>query len=111
MSDHERDDDGGNLVLDRPPTEERQRLEPPPLYAVIFLNDDFTPMDFVVAVLVQIFQKSVEEAEAIMLAVHNEGKAMVARYPKDIAETRCLQVNQLAASKEHPFRAEVQALH
>ena len=110
MSDHKRDD-GGNLVVDRPPTEDQEKLQPPPDYAVIFLNDDHTPMEFVVAVLLNLFNKSMEEAEALMLEVHKKGQAIVARYPKDIAETKAYQVNAIAQKNEHPFRADVQAIH
>lgn len=111
MSDNQRDDDGGALVVDRPPTEDRERLQPPSDYAVIFLNDDFTPQDFVVAVLVKMFGKSMEEAGKLMLEVHEKGQAMVARYPKDIAETKVYQVNATAQAHEHPFKADVQPVH
>lgn len=111
MSDHERDDDGGNLILDRPPTEDRERVEPPPKYAVLFLNDDFTPMDFVVALLTKFFDKSQEQAEAIMLEVHEQGEGLAGTYPKDIAETKAIQVCTIARDNEHPFRAVARALH
>lgn len=110
MSDQERDDDG-LLVVDRPPADERQRMDPPPRYAVVFLNDDFTPMDWVVGVIVTEFGKSMDEAAMLMLEVHEKGKAMIASFPKDIAETKAVMVNQKAQVDEHPFKATVEALH
>ena len=107
MSDHDRDDDGGALVVDRPPTEDRERLEPPMDYAVILLNDDFTPMDFVMAVLTKLFGKSVEEAEKITMQIHEQGSAMAMRASREICETRAAQVNQSSQAAGHPFKADI----
>lgn len=111
MSEDRRDDDGGAVVVDRPPVEDRERLKPPPNYAVIFLNDDYTPMEWVMAVLTRLFNKSPEEAEKLMMEVHEKGQALIATYQKDIAETKVFQVNSLAQSSGHPFKADVQPLH
>jgi len=104
-------DDDGSLVVDRPPAEERKDLAPPPKYAVMLLNDDFTPMDFVMAVLVKFFSKSQEEAEKITMEVHEKGEGLAGIFPKDIAETKASQVCHIAQSNGHPFRADVKGLH
>src|SRR5210317_28304 len=98
MSDHDIDS-GGEIVLDRSPA--RQKLEPPPMYAVVLLNDDFTPMEFVVQVLIHLFRKSEDEAEAIMMDVHKKGKGIAGVFTKDIAETKVRQVNDVARANKH----------
>lgn len=80
------------------------RLPPPPLYKVLLLNDDFTPMDFVVQVLRQIFSKNREQATQIMLKVHNEGVGLCGIYPHGIAETKVSQVIALAREHQHPLQ-------
>lgn len=80
----------------------------PPLFKVILLNDDFTPMDFVVSVLKSIFQKSSTEAEQVMLEVHNNGFGVAGTYQFDIAETKAQQVHALAHKFEHPLRCSVE---
>ena len=104
-------DDDGALVVDRPPTEDKQRADPPPRYAVVLLNDDFTPMDFVVSVLTHLFNKSKDEAEVIMTEVHERGKGLAGTYPKDIALTKIEQVHNIAQHNQHPFRCEIEPLH
>jgi ATP-dependent Clp protease adaptor protein ClpS len=104
MSEHERK--GGEIVLERVPT--RQAAKEPPKFAVVLLNDDFTPMDFVVLLLINLFRKSQDEAEAIMLDVHNKGKGIAGVYTKDIAETRVHQANSIAQENEHPFRCQME---
>ena len=93
-----------NVVVDRPPVEDRLKLEPPPNYAVVMLDDDFTPMDFVVLVLARLFNKTLDEAEAIMMDVHQKGKARAGCYTHEIAETRVAQVHEIAQDNEHPFQ-------
>ena len=80
------------------------RVAPPPLYQVLLLNDDYTPMDFVVTVLQRIFGKSEEEAAKIMLKVHHEGRGVCGVYPRDIAATRVEMVRQLAFARQHPLQ-------
>ncbi|MCC2596725.1 ATP-dependent Clp protease adapter ClpS [Pusillimonas sp. MFBS29] len=87
-------------VLDRQPA----KLAPPPMYQVILLNDDYTPMEFVVAVLQRIFGKSEEEASRIMLKVHHEGRAVCGVYSRDIAATRVEMVRQMAQARQHPLQ-------
>ncbi|HHU94651.1 MAG TPA: ATP-dependent Clp protease adapter ClpS [Alcaligenaceae bacterium] len=78
--------------------------QPPPLYQVIMLNDDFTTMEFVVAVLTSVFRKSAAEAEHIMLTIHYQGRGICGVYPKDIAATRIQQVHHLAELEQHPLK-------
>jgi ATP-dependent Clp protease adaptor protein ClpS len=78
--------------------------KPPPLYKVMLLNDDFTPMDFVVQVLQQFFAKSREQATQIMLKVHNEGAGICGIYPYGIAETKVNQVVAFAREHQHPLQ-------
>jgi len=96
-------DDSDTAVLDDVALAPK-RLKPPPKYAVVLLNDDYTPMDFVVAVLRQIFNKSDDEATAIMLAVHNDGQGVCGIYTQDIAETRVAQVQVADKEREHPLQ-------
>jgi ATP-dependent Clp protease adaptor protein ClpS len=98
----------GNTVLDRPPLEERNDLRRPPLWQVVIHNDDFTPMDFVVALLITIFQKSEQEATLIMLDIHQKGKGVGGIYPKDIADMRVCQVKAFAEGREHPLLATME---
>jgi len=80
------------------------RQKPPPMFKVLLLNDDFTPMDFVVEVLQQFFAKSREQATQIMLKVHNEGAGLCGIYPRDIAETKVNQVALFAQEHQHPLQ-------
>ena len=89
----------GNAVLE--PL--RSRNKPPRLYRVVLLNDDFTPMDFVVVVLQQFFAKTREEATVIMLKVHREGKGVCGIYPRDVAATKVEQVTAFARLNQHPL--------
>ncbi|HER35147.1 MAG: ATP-dependent Clp protease adapter ClpS [Halothiobacillaceae bacterium] len=75
----------------------------PPMYRVLLLNDDFTPMDFVVQVLMQLFGMTFEQASAVMLEVHNRGRGVCGEFTRDIAETRVSQVNQIAREHEYPL--------
>jgi len=86
------------------PERSATRVAPPPLYKVMLLNDDFTPMDFVVQILQQFFAKSREQATQIMLKVHNEGVGLCGIYPYDIAETKVTQVVSLAREHQHPLQ-------
>ncbi len=80
------------------------RQKPPPLYKVLLLNDDYTPMEFVVRVLQIFFAKSREQATQIMLKVHNEGIGLCGIYPHDIAETKVNQVIAFAREHQHPLQ-------
>ncbi|MDR4126184.1 ATP-dependent Clp protease adapter ClpS [Yanghanlia caeni] len=80
------------------------KVAPPPMYQVVLLNDDYTPMDFVVIVVQHVFGKSLEEASRIMLRVHHEGRGVVGVYTRDIAATRVESVIQLARMNQHPLQ-------
>jgi ATP-dependent Clp protease adaptor protein ClpS len=74
------------------------------MYQVILLNDDYTPMEFVVNILERVFAKTPEQAEQLMLKVHYEGRAVCGVYPRDIAATKVEIVRQLAQSRQHPLQ-------
>ncbi len=84
------------------------RLERPPLYKVVLLNDDYTPMDFVVKVLENIFHKDASEAAMIMLEVHNKGAGICGVYTRDVAETKTDQTLYLARQHEHPLQCVIE---
>ncbi len=87
-------------LLEKP----RPKTKRPPLYKVLMLNDDYTPMDFVVMVLQRYFNKDQEEATRIMLAVHYHGVGVCGVYPHEIAETKVNQVMSLAKAHGHPLQ-------
>lgn len=82
---------------------QRNRVVPPPLYTVLLLNDDFTPMDFVVLVLQKFFSMDREHATRIMLKVHMEGRGICGTYPRDVAATKVGQVLAFARENQHPL--------
>jgi ATP-dependent Clp protease adaptor protein ClpS len=86
----------------------KPKLKRPPLYKVILLNDDYTPMEFVVHVLEVFFAMNREKATQIMLTVHTQGSAVVGIFPRDIAETKSEQVNQYAQENQHPLISKVE---
>jgi len=92
-------DDQSDLQLE----ESEAAVKPPPLYKVIMLNDDFTPMDFVVMVLVNYFGMNQDQATATMLEVHHKGRAVCGIYSREVAETKVMQVNDLAKQHQHPL--------
>jgi ATP-dependent Clp protease adaptor protein ClpS len=89
----------GNVVLEP----QRARIKPPPLFKVLLLNDDFTPMDFVVVVLQHFFGMSREQASVVMLKVHREGKGVCGVFPRDVAATKVEQVTAFARQYQHPL--------
>lgn len=89
--------------------ETRPALKKPPLYKVILLNDDYTPMEFVVEVLEIFFRMNREQATQVMLTVHTQGKGVCGIYTRDIAETKMNQVNQYSREHQHPLLCEVEA--
>lgn len=97
------DDEGGLAVAPAKPA-----LKRPPLYKVVLLNDDYTPMEFVVEILEQFFGMNREKATQVMLAVHTQGKGVCGIYPRDTAETKSAQVNQYARDSGHPLLCEVE---
>lgn len=94
-------DDESNLGVI---TEEgKPKLQPPPQYKVVVVNDDFTPMEFVVQVLQKFFRHSRESAVQIMLHVHIKGRGVAGVYPLEIAETKTAQANAYAHKHQHPL--------
>ena len=89
-------------------TKEKPAVKKPDMYAVVLINDDYTPMEFVIYVLQTIFKKNYEDAKKIMLLVHNEGKGICGIYPLDIAETRANQVIEFSRINQHPLECKVQ---
>ncbi len=81
----------------------RARTTPPPLYKVLLLNDDFTPMDFVVDVLQKFFGMDRERATRVMLQVHREGMGLCGVFPRDVAATKIEQVVSYARQHQHPL--------
>lgn len=86
----------------------KPKLKRPPMYKVVLLNDDYTPMEFVVHVLELFFAMDREKATQIMLTVHTQGAAVVGIFPRDIAETKSEQVNRYAQENQHPLISTVE---
>lgn len=103
-SDSQEYDSGNGLLLE----EAKPKLKKPPLYNVVMLNDDYTPMEFVVEVLESFFRKDRPAATQIMLTIHTKGKAVCGVYSRDIAETKSYAVNQYARESQHPLLCEVE---
>ena len=98
-----KDNDGGLAVQSAKP-----QLQRPPLYKVILLNDDFTPMDFVVEVLMEFFNMSEEKATQVMLQVHSQGVGVCGTYSKDVAETKVCIVNEYSREHHHPLMCSME---
>ena len=96
----------GDLAVEK----EKAALKQPSMYQVVILNDDFTPMEFVVEVLAQFFGHSEEQATIIMLNVHQKGKGVCGVYTKDIAQTKAMIVNEFSKENNHPLLCEVESL-
>ncbi len=87
----------------------KPELKPPPMYKVVLLNDDYTPMEFVVHILEMFFGMNREKATQIMLNVHTKGKGICGVYPRDIAETKVAQVNDYSSQNDHPLKCTMEA--
>ncbi len=85
-------------------TKSKPKTERPKLYKVLLLNDDFTPMDFVILVLKKFFMKSDAEATSIMFAVHNQGAGLAGVYTFEVAETKVYAVNEFSRRHKHPLK-------
>ncbi len=86
----------------------KSRVKPPPLFKVILLNDDYTPMEFVVMVLQRFFGMDRERATQVMLKVHTEGVGICGVFPKDIAGTKVEQVTRFARDNQHPLQCTME---
>jgi ATP-dependent Clp protease adaptor protein ClpS len=80
----------------------------PSMWNIVFYNDDFTPMDFVIFVLTKVFHRSTEDALALTLAVHTQGKGIAGTYTFEVAEQKQCEVLLMAKIEEHPLRVEVE---
>ena len=89
-------------------TSTRQKVEEPPMYKVLLLNDDYTTMDFVILVLEVVFHKDNQEATRIMLKVHQDGKGIAGVFTRDVAETKAAIVHDLAHKNNHPLKCAVE---
>ncbi len=81
-----------------------ERLAPPPMYQVMLLNDDFTPMEFVVSVLQKFFGMGREKATQVMLKVHRDGRGVCGVFPRDVASTKVEQVSSYSRQHQHPLQ-------
>ena len=98
MTDEREQHDYGQVV-----EAERPKVKRPPLYKVILLNDDYTPMEFVVHILEHFFSMTREKAVRVMLQVHTEGRGVCGTYSREIAETKVAQVNDYSRENQHPL--------
>jgi ATP-dependent Clp protease adaptor protein ClpS len=101
----EPDDGQGAVVAEK----QEQRVEPPKLYQVVMLNDDYTPMEFVVLVLQEYFLRDIDTATQIMLKIHHEGRAVCGVYSKDVAATKVELVQAAAKRAGHPLQCIMEA--
>ena len=97
--DYESDDFDGGLALE----EQRPELKPPKQYKVIVVNDDYTPMEFVVQVLIMFFAMDEAKATRVMMSVHTKGKGICGIFSHEIAETKVDQVNEFSRMNQHPL--------
>ncbi len=93
-------DEGDSVVLER----RTQKVQPPQMYQVVMLNDDYTPMEFVVVVIQEFFNKDLETATQIMLKIHLDGKGVCGVYTRDVAATKVDQVLEAAHKAGHPLK-------
>jgi len=98
------DDDDGDLTV----LETKPQLKPPPLYMVLLLNDDFTPMNFVVEILTDFFGMDYEKATQVMLEVHHNGVGICGTFSKDVAETKVHVVNEYSRENNHPLMCSME---
>ncbi len=87
---------------------ENTRLKPPPMYKVLLLNDDYTPMDFVVTVLQTVFAMSREKATQVMLQVHREGMGVCGTFTREVATAKVEQVVGIARKHQHPLQCTME---
>ncbi len=97
-------DDDDDLAVQ----EAKPKLKKPPLYKVLLLNDDFTPMDFVVEILTDFFNMDYETATLVMLQVHNDGKGICGTFSKDVADTKVQIVNEYSREHLHPLMCSME---
>jgi|TARA_R110002124_G_scaffold130784_1_gene292717 ATP-dependent Clp protease adaptor protein ClpS len=84
-------------------TKDRHKVSPPSKYKIVLHNDDFTPMDFVSALIMEVFRKQKAAADVITLMIHHKGKGIVGTYPKEIAEMKVKRCHDYVKAYEHPL--------
>jgi ATP-dependent Clp protease adaptor protein ClpS len=89
-----------STILER----QESKTKPPPMYQVLLLNDDFTPMEFVILVLQRFFSMDREKATQVMLKVHREGRGVCGVFPRDVAATKVEQVSSYSRQHQHPLQ-------
>ena len=89
-------------------TRTKEKVERPPLYKVLILNDDYTPMEFVVVILQDVFAMKREQAISLMLDIHHQGVGVAGVFTHEIAETKASQVTSIARKYEHPLRCKIE---
>ena len=105
MSDKDDDNHGNDTDI---VTKSRTKTKKPNLYKVVLLNDDYTPMDFVISVLEHFFNKGADEATQIMLEVHRKGVGIAGIFTYEIAETKVAEVTNFARQHEHPLQCTME---
>jgi ATP-dependent Clp protease adaptor protein ClpS len=110
MTEHDNDREDspgfGVEVLDKPKA--KPKAKRPSLYKVLLLNDDYTPMEFVIHVIERYFHKTRDEATSIMLSVHHEGVGLCGVYTYEVAETKVMQVMDFARQNQHPLQCTME---
>ncbi len=101
---HHRSGSGTGVIAERA----KPKLKKPPLYKVLLLNDDFTPMEFVVVLLMRFFRMSQEEAEQIMIHIHTRGLGVCGVFPREIAETKVRLTLEFAHQNQHPLQCTME---
>ena len=96
------------IVQEKIETSDRQSLQEPPRYKVLLHNDDYTTMDFVVMILMMVFQKNSDEATRIMLNVHHQGIGIAGVFTREVGETKVAIVHQLAKENQFPLRCSLE---
>ena len=108
MSNQGANHDGGGtgLVVEAA----QPKLKKPPMYKVVMLNDDYTPMEFVIMILEKLFRLDHEQAIQVMLNVHQKGKGTCGVYPHEIAQTKVAQVMEIARQNDHPLQCTMETV-
>ncbi len=104
QKDHNQRDGETGLVIETA----RPKLKKPPMYKVVMLNDDYTPMEFVIMILENLFRMDHEKATQVMLNVHQKGKGVCGMYPHEVAQSKVAQVLDLARQNEHHLQCSME---
>jgi ATP-dependent Clp protease adaptor protein ClpS len=101
-------DDGGSGIATDVVIKPKPKTKKPALYRVLMLNDDYTPMEFVIHILERFFAKNREDSTRIMLHIHRRGVGLCGIYPYDVAETKVTQVMNFARQHQHPLQCTME---